>query len=108
MFGRSTRRKKRMESRRRILEMLADGTIDPAQAEELIDAITDEEPVRTPRRSTGRRTAIAARTGMRLSVDDLTALASHDIDADYVKGMVEAGLPDLKIGRASCRERVCQ
>lgn len=72
--------------------MLLEGTIDADQAEELLGAIT--EPA-----SSARRTSRPAgdRVGLRLTVEELVELASNGVEADFVKALAAAGMPDLSV-----------
>ena len=77
---------------RRILDMLLEGTIDTDQAEELLGAITEPPTAaRSPPRPAGDR------VGLRLTVEELVELASNGVEADFVKALASAGMPDLSV-----------
>ena len=77
---------------RKVLDMLLQGTIDAAPAEDLLGAIVEPAP-------SARRTSRPAgdRLGLRLTVEELVELASNGVDADYVKSLADAGLRNLTV-----------
>jgi hypothetical protein len=77
---------------RKVLDMLVDGTITADQAEELLGTIAEPAPsARRPSRPAGDQ------AGRRLTVEELIELASNDVDADYVKSLIGAGLRNLTV-----------
>jgi len=83
------------EERRRVLEMVAAGTITPEQGDELLDALSTE----TVRKS---EPAAESRVGRRLkspkfTTEELIQLGNHGVDATYMRGLRDAGLLHLSV-----------
>jgi hypothetical protein len=80
------------EERRRVLEMVAAGTITPEQGDELLDAL-GTEPVPKPEVTATR--ASSRQRKPKFTSDELVRLGTHGVDAAYMRGLRDAGLSDL-------------
>jgi hypothetical protein len=82
------------DERRRVLEMVAERTITPEQADELLDALgTDTLP---------KPEAVASRVSARpktpkFSSDELVMLGTHGVDGTYIRSLRDAGLSNLSV-----------
>lgn len=87
------------EDRTAVLRALAAREISVVDAEDRLAALEDDAVAvgSTPLDpSPGRRGRRAARRSDRLPVDDIIALASHGVDASYLRALRESGFGDLE------------
>src|SRR5689334_16066998 len=86
---------------RQVLEMVANGTVTPQQAEELLEAL-DDKPAPTPvharpHNHTHRRRHERERRISNPALAELAQAAMHGVDADYIRQMHELGFTDVSL-----------
>ena len=102
------------EERFKIMQMLADGTITTDEADLLLEAL--EAAPAEPIAATGQTQRIAppwretpkqpARTFANLTLDQLIELRIHGVDPEFIQGVREVGLTQIRASQVGVAEVV--
>ena len=102
------------EERKKILEMVASGRLTVEQADQLMDLFSTKSTTDAEKRPEGQRTGEYTREfmgrirgygkvvdkGLRvgeLTAREITSLKNNGVDTDYVRALMDLGLPDLTV-----------
>jgi hypothetical protein len=102
------------EERKKILEMVASGRLTVEQADQLMDLFSTKSTTDAEKRPEGQRTGEYTQEfmgrirgygkvvdkGLRvgeLTAREITSLKNNGVDTDYVRALMDLGLPDLTV-----------